>query len=151
MKHLRGTYDLLESWGCPVHLRLAGLCHSIYGTEFFCQSTIPLDGRDQVKEAIGEQAEQLVFLYCVIRRASLYENLDRGAPYTVEDRRGQRIPLHGAEQLADLLTLDVANRLEQLDWSPAAQRIGDRELYERAAPLLPAPAVEALRAALPRQ
>ena len=151
-EHLRGTYDVLASWACPEHVRLAGLYHSVYGTEVFRTQTIALDARDRVRETIGDSAEQLAFLYCALRRSSLYENLDRGAPYSIEDRDGGRIALDGIEQFAELLTLDVANRLEQIDRTPssATQRARDREIYERAAPLLPAPAVSALRAALPK-
>lgn len=151
-EHLRGTYDMLASWSCPEHVCLAGLYHSVYGTEVFQTQTIPLDARGQVKEAIGESAEQLAFLYCTIRRSSLYANLDRGAPYSVEDRDGRRLPLSGVEQFAELLTLDVANRLEQIDRTPssATRRARDRDIYERAVPLLPAAAVSALRGALPR-
>jgi hypothetical protein len=151
-EHLQGTYDVLASWSCPEHVRLAGLYHSVYGTEFFQRETIALEARERVKEAIGDSAEQLTFLFCVMRRSSLYENLDRGAPYSVEDRQGGRIALDGIEQFAELLTLDVANRLEQLDRTPSSltQRSRDREIYERAVPLLPAPAVSAMRQALPK-
>jgi hypothetical protein len=151
-EHLRGTYDVLASWSCPEHVRLAGLYHSVYGTEVFQTQTIALDARERVKEAIGDSAEQLTFLYCALQRSSLYENLDRGAPYSIEDRAGGRIALDGIEQFAELLTLDVANRLEQLDRTPssATRRARDREIYERAVPLLPAPAVSAMRQALPK-
>jgi hypothetical protein len=152
LQHLRGTYDILEAWGCPEHLCLAGLYHSVYGTEAFQRQTIALEARSQVREAIGERAEEVAFLYCAIRRSSLYDNLGRGAPHSVEDRSGERIPLHGLEQLSELLTLDVANRLEQVDRvsTSATRRATDREIYERAVPLLPAAAVEAFRQALPR-
>jgi hypothetical protein len=148
--HLRGTYDLLASWSCSDETCLAGLYHSVYGTEFFRTETLALDARERVKAAIGDPAEQLTFLFCVMRRSSLYENLDRGAPYSVEDREGGQHPLDGVGQFAALMALDVANRLEQLERSPlsATQRARDRDIYERAVPLLPAPAISAMREAL---
>jgi hypothetical protein len=148
--HLHGTYDLLASWSCSEPVCLAGLYHSVYGTEFFRTETLALDARERVKEAIGESAEQLAFLFCVMRRSSLYENLDRGAPYSVVDREGGQHALDGIGQFAALLTLDVANRLEQLERSPlsATQRARARDNYERAVPLLPAPAISAMREAL---
>ena len=151
LEHLRGTYDTLASWGCPEHLCLAGLYHSVYGTEVFQRETIPLDARSQVRDAIGERAEELAFLYCAIRRSSLYDNLREGAPHEVQDRSGQSIPLRDLDQFADLLTLDVANRIEQVDrvGTSATRRATDRALYERAVPLLPARAVAELRRALP--
>lgn len=151
LQHLQGTYEVLEGWGCSEALCLAGLYHSVYGTEVFQTTTIPLDAREKVEAAIGEEAEELVFLYSVLRRSSLYANLDRGGPYTVTSRDGATIELSGLRQFADLMTLDVANRLEQLDrTSPSPpRRERDRRIYERAAPVLPAGAVAELRQALP--
>jgi Domain of unknown function (DUF6817) len=152
LQHLQGTYEVLDSWGCSEAVCLAGLYHSIYGTEVFQTTTIPLDARARVQGAIGDEAEELAFLFCVMRRSSLYANLERGGPYTVMSRDGGTIELSGLEQFADLLTLDVANRLEQLDRTPTSsrRRERDRRIYERAVPLLPAAAVEDLRKALPR-
>ena len=153
LEHLQGTYDLLAGWGCAPHTCLAGLYHSIYGTELFETQTLGLDARDRVKAVAGERAETLAFLYCVIRRSSLYENLDRGGPYTVETRDGTAIELDGVEQFADLVTLDFANRLEQLARSPmgSLELERSRRTYERAVPLLPQKAVAELRATFPRR
>jgi hypothetical protein len=153
LKHLRGTYDILEGWSCPEYLCLAGLYHSVYGTETFRTETIPLDARDQVREAIGERAEEIAFLYCAIRRSSLYENLEHGAPGTLEGRNGERRPIGGVGQLADLMTLDLANRIEQVgEVSFSDARVErDRRIYERAVPLLPPTAVASLRSSFPRR
>lgn len=136
----------------PRHLRLAGLYHSVYGTEVFTTQTITLDARRKVKEAIGEQAEEIAYLYFAVHRPSLYANLTHDAPYALTDRWGKPLPLRGVEQLRELMTLDVANRIEQIDRTTTTKffRAANREIYERAAALLPPPAVEAFRAALPR-
>jgi len=71
----------------------------------------------------------------------------RGAPYTVSHRTtGAACGLDGVAELADLMTLDLANRLEQLPQAPMSLRRmeADRRLYERAVPLLPRAAVAAL-------
>jgi hypothetical protein len=131
LQHLQGTYEVLEQWGCSKALCLAGLYHSVYGTEVFQTTTIPLDAREKVQAAIGEEAEEIAFLYCVLQRSSLYANLERGGPYTVTSRDGKEIPLAGLSQLADLMTLDVANRLEQLDRTAGSpqRRERDRRIY----------------------
>jgi Domain of unknown function (DUF6817) len=148
LAHLRGTHDCLVRWGCPPYLCAAGLYHSVYGTELFRTATVPLAERARVCERIGEHAEELVYLYGTMVRGSLYETVGRGMPHHVVDRTtGAEVALRNVQQLADLLTLDVANRLEQLPRSPMSlwRMELDRRRYGRAAPLLPAGAVEELR------
>src|ERR671921_519580 len=152
LEHLRGTYEQLERWGCSEDLCRAGLYHSVYGTEYFQKRTVPLDARDEVRSAIGDRAEEIAYLYCALSRQSLYRNLDAGAPYAVKTRDGREMPI-SLEQLADLMTLDLANRLEQQPrnrWDVA--RIDrDRKIYERAVPLLPGVAVAEFREMFPRR
>ncbi|MFL5449772.1 MAG: DUF6817 domain-containing protein [Gemmatimonadales bacterium] len=151
LEHLRGTYEQLDRWGCSKDLCRAGLYHSVYGTEKFQKRTVPLEARNEVRSAIGERAEEIAYLYCALSRQSLYRNLDVGAPYVVKTQDGGERPLSLAE-LADLMTLDLANRLEQLPRTRHdAMRIErDRVIYERAVPLLPGAAVAEFRSTFPR-
>ncbi len=152
LEHLRGTYEQLDRWGCSKDLCRAGLYHSVYGTEVFRKRTVPLEARDEIRGAIGERAEEIAYLYCALSRPSLYRNLDVGAPYAVKTQDGGEIPL-SLVQLADLMTLDLANRLEQLPRTrrDAARTERNRQLYERAVPLLPGPAVAEFRGTYPRR
>ncbi len=151
-EHLRGTYEQLDRWGCSKDLCRAGLYHSVYGTEKFQKRTVPLEARDEVREAIGERAEEIAYLYCVLSRQSLYRNLDVGAPYAVKTRDGGEMPLSLA-QLADLMALDLANRLEQLPRTrhDVVWMKRQREIYERAVPLLPGVAVAEFRGTFPHR
>jgi hypothetical protein len=142
--HLRGTYDTLAHWGCPEAVCRAGLFHSVYGTEMFQKTTIPLDERSAVQTRIGLESERLVHLYALLRRASLYENLDRGWPYAVALRDDSSEPL-SREEFVGLMTIDVANRLEQTH-GPLGD--ADRTIYRKAIPLLPQLAVTDLGTAL---
>ena len=38
--HLVGTARLLETWGRPLDVCLAGLCHSIYGTQSYAEAAV---------------------------------------------------------------------------------------------------------------
>jgi len=155
LEHLRGTYELLRSWGCREELCLGGLCHSVYGTEAFNVQTVPADARERIASVAGAEAEEIAFLFCVAERDSLYGNLERGAPYSVVDRTSSAaIVLGDVRQLSDLMTLEVANLLEQLprlEELPAWWVEERRRIYERAVPLLPAAGVEAFRAGVPRR
>jgi hypothetical protein len=56
--HLYGTYKILKSHGASETVCLAGLYHSVYGTEFYDQLHID---RNQIKNIIGAEAEQIVY------------------------------------------------------------------------------------------
>lgn len=147
--HLHGTYAILQRWECPADVCLAGLYHSVYGTDVFKTVTLAPDARNRVVEAIGEVAEHLAFTYCALVRDSLYDNLAAGGPpYRVLDRR-DRSPIDVTiEQYAKLMTIDLANRFEQMPHSAASRDrfARDRGRYVAATPLLPPRAVEELRA-----
>ena len=148
LAHLRGTHDCLARWGCAPYLCAAGLYHSVYSTDAFRTVSVPPSDRARVREHIGSEAEALVHLYGTMVRRSLYDTVARGAPHRIVDRTtGADVPLRDVQQLADLVTLDVANRLEQLPRiSMSLWRMElDRRRYERAAPLLPPAALEDVR------
>src|SRR3990167_4426383 len=64
IKHLKGTYDLLEKWGAPSSLCIAGLYHAVYSTSGFNQEIISKDSRNTIQEIIGKTAEKIVYIYC---------------------------------------------------------------------------------------
>jgi len=147
--HLRGTYGLLTGWGCERDLCLAGLYHSVYGTDVFRTVTVAPDSRGKVAAVIGDNAERLAYVYCALVRESLYDNLRTGGPpYAVRNRLdGSSIELD-RDDYAGLVTIDLANRLEQMPHSRASreQFASDRPRYVAAIPLLPPAAVAQLRA-----
>ena len=63
--HLLGVYSFLRLAKAPEYVCLAGLFHSIYGTEFY-DAGIKID-RTHVRNYIGKEAEVLVFLFCHLR------------------------------------------------------------------------------------
>jgi hypothetical protein len=56
--HLYGTFSVLKHLKCSVDVCIAGLFHSVYGTEYF-NPNLKLD-RDSIKMLIGEYSEYLV-------------------------------------------------------------------------------------------
>lgn len=59
--HLYNTYKILKSHGADEDTCLAGLYHSVYGTEFYDRLQL---SRDQVKSIIGVEAEKIVYDFC---------------------------------------------------------------------------------------
>jgi hypothetical protein len=78
LDHLLGTYNKLKEWNAPEYLQDAGLFHSVYGTSSFKhQST---NDRDAVRGLIGEQAEEIVFMFCSTEspRVEKFRNMQDG-------------------------------------------------------------------------
>lgn len=110
--HLLSTRQLLVELGARPALCDAGLFHSIYSTEHYEQQAFPLSRRDEVQQLIGDEAESLVWLFCMMRRETLLENPGQDQNRSVEHRlTGEQIPLSTA-QYRDLITLTLANSLE---------------------------------------
>lgn len=153
LKHLTNTYGILRRWGCAEPLCVAGLFHSVYGTQAFRHAAFTLQQRQQVWDVIGTQAEQTAYLYCVANRSSIYENLDREAGYCLQTFKDGATISISRECLADLMTLDLANALEQLARIPLTLDMieTERAIYEKAASLLPGAAIAEMQWAYQRR
>ncbi len=108
LSHLLGTRRLLLDWGERPAMADAGLFHSAYGTEYF-QPEHPAE-RDEVREVIGAEAEEVAWTWCTIRR----DTIDLTGPVTVQDRHtgGHRTLTVG--RAADVATLWAADTVEQV-------------------------------------
>lgn len=147
LDHLMGTCRFLERWRCCQSLCIAGLFHSVYGTETFKAACLDLRARGTLQEIITEEAETLVYLYGVTSRRSLYEAAKRlGSPALQDFRTGESLPIT-RRQLSDLLTLDLANGLERSTRiaPPPELAKAEKARYRQCSHLLPEPARRALR------
>ena len=112
-EHLQGTQQLLQEWGNNQTVVLAGLLHSLYGTQEFKEKALSLDERPKVASLIGADAEELVYLFGVANRRGFYTQSDVG-PFCVycpelEDKQ----ILVSKEQFSALIEIEVANIAEQ--------------------------------------
>jgi (p)ppGpp synthase/HD superfamily hydrolase len=144
LAHLIGVYRDLKEWDCPEYLAVAGLFHSIYGTEMFQRFSLPLSKRDEIRELIGEHSERIAYANCALTRVSMDGSVAAGGPPRLWDRF-QDCPLEIAdEDFHDLVTLHLCDRLEQVErtgnwdlrreaWGHMAHRLGGiaLESYER--------------------
>lgn len=112
LDHLLGTRELLVGWGARPAVCDAGLFHSVYGTEHYVPTAIPLSMRTEVRHLIGDDAESLAWLFCMMRRETFDQNLHRPGGFTVQHRLTEEwLPLSGAH-FQDLVTMTFANTLE---------------------------------------
>lgn len=147
LNHLIGTHDILKDWGCPPNICVAGLCHSIYGTESFSKAPATLDNREYVRQLIGNDAESSVYMFGAHRKDSLWNNLDRKHDYSIEDRfTGQSVMIL-EEELANLITLTLANWLEQRPRASKEYLRIRKEEFLRSKLFLPAKGYQAFLAA----
>jgi hypothetical protein len=146
LAHLVNVYRLMEAEGCTAELCAAGMFHSIYGTQLFQGFTLPLERRPEVASLVGDRAERLAYLNCVMDRATLDRALESEIePYRITDRvAGVQVQLDRAD-FDDLCRVHLFDWLEQvprtrLGWGyrraayrRMAERLGGtaRETYDR--------------------
>lgn len=119
LQHLKGTYQILSDWQCSQDLCLAGLCHSIYGTESYQRETVPLSERSHLQDLIGKNAERTAYFFGAHVKESLWKNLELSTnSYSIVDRfTNERVEI-SQNDFNDLVTLTLANWLEQRPRAP---------------------------------
>ncbi|MDP6537910.1 MAG: hypothetical protein QF903_15270 [Planctomycetota bacterium] len=140
LPHLIGTKELLAEWGARPQLCDAGLCHSLYGTEYFSHPTLGESERDRLRGVIGAEAEALVWLWCYGRRHTMEVPADESAPSRLRERRGGEWLEITAQQVTDLVNLWIADTIEQLPRVPEREVATARTLLRHAPRALPAAA-----------
>ncbi len=137
LPHLIGTRDLLVEWGARPALCDAGLCHSVYGTEYFSTPTLTDGQRDRLRGVIGDEAEALVWLWCFGRRHTLVVPEQAHSASRLKDRRSDEWIAITALQVEDFVNLWIADTLEQLPRVPEREVATARVLTRHATPALP--------------
>jgi len=154
--HLRGVKAILRYWGSPQHIYNAGMFHSIYGTEGFQGFSLPLSEREAIRGLIGEQAEKLCWIFCMLDRSTFDEivfnwkfndatttttNNSSEEQYTFLARPELgRFHIHlNRNELVDFIELTLADWLEQVQGAaetPSAifqWKTGEAYAYRRTA------------------
>lgn len=148
--HLLGVQAILRYWGAPSHLYNAGLFHSIYGTEGFQGFSIPLSDRDAIRNLIGNEAEKLCWIFCMVDRSTVDDTVFqwkrqdksvREANYTFLARPELgRFEIHvNKHEWIDFIELTLSDWLEQVQGAAetASERfrwkVGEAYAYRRTA------------------
>ncbi|MEV6995905.1 DUF6817 domain-containing protein [Streptomyces sp. NPDC093228] len=142
LAHLQRVSALLASWGARSELVSAGLCHAFYGTDGFPVALLDLGHRAKLVEAIGVEAEALVYFYASCDRKSSYGGLTdiRG---TFVDRFTGTWMHPSLNARRDFAELTAANELDIAAISPDVRIRHEANLLElltRWRPLLSEPA-----------
>jgi hypothetical protein len=146
--HLLGTYRILKKWNAPEQVCSAGLYHSIYGTYNYRKCVVNLEQRNIIEEAIGSDAERLVYYYCLEDRNYLSSNLEQINEFKLRAwLQEKEISLTQAEFSA-LITIRLADHLEQL---PYTRDYRHEEFYLKFKPFLTEKAFDDFLAAYGRK
>jgi (p)ppGpp synthase/HD superfamily hydrolase len=114
LEHLKGVFYLLDEWGNPLDICLAGLFHSIYGTANYKTQTVSYENRKYIQDLIGENAENLAFLFCVCDVKDFVEQCHTSVPSRVRNTlSNEKIPI-SEEKARAILEIHIANLLDQL-------------------------------------
>lgn len=149
--HLHGTYELLRDWGAKPALCNAGLFHAAYGTDGFDEHLLSLDSRAKIAEIIGDEAEQIVYLYCACDRSYVFESIRPNRPIQFHNRFTHQYFELTEEQGRDFCMLTVANELEIAAQSTVfVNQHGEalRKLFANMTHFLPPPATDRVKAVL---
>ena len=114
LAHLVAVHRDLENWGCNRDVCRAGLFHSIYGTELFRRWSLPLDRRADIRAVIGEQAEWIAYVNCLMDRSTFDALLESEGPFRICNRESGEIMELSREDYDDLVRVHLCDWLEQV-------------------------------------
>ncbi|WP_372504797.1 DUF6817 domain-containing protein [Streptomyces telluris] len=142
LAHLGWVSALLSSWSARPALVSAGLCHAFYGTDGFPVALLDLGRRAELAEAIGTEAEAIVYFYASCDRKSSYRGLidDTGlCTGLFTDRFTGDRTRPSPEACRDFAELTAANELDIAAVSPQMRALHGAHLlalFTRWRPLL---------------
>ncbi|MFF5171642.1 DUF6817 domain-containing protein [Micromonospora sp. NPDC000089] len=134
--HLCRVSERLAALGCGAEVQAAGLTHAAYGTDGFRVALLDWTDRVVLRDLVGAEAEELVYLYGASDRDRTWPALPTTG--TVYDRFTQEATTPSAAQLRSLVDLSIVNELDLLEQDPSvADTHGDyfRRLFASWEPL----------------
>jgi hypothetical protein len=122
--HLCRVFDRLAGLGLEPDVALAGLAHAAYGTDGFAVALLPVAGRSELRELVGERVERLVYRYGACDRRRTWPYLARTG--AVWDRFTDQVEVLPTGPLRDFVDLTIVNELDIVEQSPTiAHQHGD--------------------------
>lgn len=130
IEHLKGTRDILINWKADSVLSKAGLYHAAYGTDGYSESMVSLSQRKSIASLIGEEAEQLVYLYCSCDRSYVFPKLGLTKDFKFRDRFSDNEFLLSEEDSQFFCELTVANEMELIYQSQSFKNKHGHDLFK---------------------
>jgi hypothetical protein len=122
LSHLLGVETIVRSWGGSDTVALAALGHATYGTHGFEPYILERDQRSELVDAIGPEAEALVYFYASCDRDAFYPQLTSSLTDPGElrfvDRFAAKSSTPSVEDVTLFVDLTFANEVELAVASP---------------------------------
>lgn len=138
LSHLERVADRLASYGASESLVVAGLVHVAYSTDGYDTALLAPDERDVLRDVVGEEAEELAWLFGAADQRRLWAQVAEPLVVWVDRFNGAMRTLDPA-QVAPLVELAVANELDGVEVIPGVREEHGHALlrvFTRARPLL---------------
>jgi hypothetical protein len=110
--HLQRTERLLRAWGSREALCLAGMYHSVYGTEGLEGRLVSVDARAAIADIVGAEAEALVYRFGACARDVFHPRIGTADELRFADRFAGAEYAIDAQALADFCAMTLANEVE---------------------------------------
>lgn len=117
--HLLGVYRILRLWNQPANVCLCGLLHSVYSNEYVDLALFDSRfGRDALRNMVGDEAEELIYLFCTMPRSRFAADLlerDRVDPagMVLHDPADNRETRLTRDQVGIFIVVTLADLAEQ--------------------------------------
>lgn len=134
--HLCRVSERLAVLGCGTDVQTAGLTHAVYGTDGFDLALLDHADRAVLRDLVGADAEEIVYLYGACDRDRSWRQLAQTGQ--VFDRFVGQVRTPDPARLRSLVDLSIVNELDVIEHETAlADRHGTyfRELFASWAPL----------------
>ncbi|MFC7534095.1 DUF6817 domain-containing protein [Actinoplanes sp. GCM10030250] len=115
--HLCRVEERLAKLGHGDDVQAAGLTHAAYSTDGFDLALIFWQERERLRDLVGAEAEELVYLYGACDRDSSWERL--AETKRVTDRFTGDVRELTVEQMTPFADLSIVNELDVFDQNPA--------------------------------
>ena len=115
--HLGRIAAMLQSWDLERSVVDAGHLHAAYGTEGFGIAIGNSVGQVELIDLVGEEAEELISLYCRCDRNASYSSWVSDKPYVVDRENGNIVSINDVQRKA-LINITVANETDVLAHDP---------------------------------
>lgn len=114
LDHLENTERILLEWDQKEAVCLAGLLHSVFGTEVFTNILIPDSDRAEITKIVGQEVADLIFYFGIMERKHFLAQVSKiTEKYFIKNRQTEEIYQISRKTFVDICHIYLANTLEQ--------------------------------------
>lgn len=113
LDHLKRVKGLLEDWDVSEEVCLAGLCHSVFSTEFFTKELLSKEKEGELEILVGERSMELIRHFSMMDRSTL-KYMKREGKGTYKKRNTGDVVYITEQDVSDILSILIANEIDHI-------------------------------------